>query len=475
MDDLAALSALELRDALARGDLSATEVTEYFLRQIDAHNERIGALSFIDADGALERARRCDREPLEERTNRPLLWGVPSADKDLSDRVGMPTGLGSASGGQYPSSSSPEVIALDRAGVLSLGKTATPEFGLYGYTSPAVGPIARHPLDPQLGAGGSSGGAAAAVAARMLPFAPGSDGGGSIRIPAASVGVVGFKPSRDLLPIDRGRGEVTGVVTGAIGRSVADSAVLLDALSQPLAGSTRMPEQTFLSATSEHARDTHGVRSVGFTLRSPWHDAYDLTLHPACEQAVATVLARLSGDSRVQLGDDVTFPSVAYAPLFQRAWQRAAAGIDARFDRARMEPVTQALIAAGDQLTAGEHQQNQASLRQFGDDLARRFEQYDIVLTPALANPWHCAEGWPSDAQENFDEQVRMAPYSSWVNVAGLPAITLPTPVTAASPCGALVPVSIQLIGRRGADRQLLSFASVVEALLTTAIAEQPR
>ena len=118
---------------------------------------------------------------------------------------------------------------------MSLGKSATPEFGLPSYTEGLAGPPARNPWDLTLGAGGSSGGAAAAVAAGMLPFAPGSDGGGSIRIPAASCGLVGVKPSRGRVPSGSGLTGLAGLgVAGPLARTVADAALLLDGLVAPL-------------------------------------------------------------------------------------------------------------------------------------------------------------------------------------------------------------------------------------------------
>lgn len=469
------MSAVSLRDALARRECSVAELTELVVERILAENGRLGAFSFIDADAAERRARSLDAQYQPDARERQLLWGMPTADKDLSDRVGMPTGHGSAAGGEFPEVSSPEVVVLDLAGALSVGKTSTPEFGLYGYTSPAIGPIARHPLDAQLGAGGSSGGAAVAVAAGLLPFAPGSDGGGSIRIPAACVGIVGMKPSRDLLPIDRGLGELTGVVTGPLARNVADAALLLDALASPWGGETPPSAESFLSATTEQARAQLGARSIALTLGSPWHDSHDLRVDPACAQALALVHRVLAEDARYVVGDAVTFPTRPYAPIFQRAWQRAAAGIDERFDRSLMEPVTRELIEAGGALTAAERAENQQALVEYGDDLARHLGRWDVVITPALAQPWHRAEGWPEDAQENFDAQVRMAPYSSWVNVAGLPAITLPTPVKVATPSGTLLAVSVQLIGRRREDRALLTVAAHLERLLSSAVVEPPR
>src|SRR5690606_15865416 len=160
------------------------------------------------------------------------LWGLPFADKDLVARAGVPTRYGSALHRDHiPEVSDAAAAVLDEAGGVSLGKTNTPEFGLTGYTESAVAPPARDPWDLRNGAGGYSGGAAVAVAAGLLPFAPASDGGGSIRIPAATVGVVGLKPSRGRVAVGSGMDSPGGLpVTGPIARTVGDAALLLDAL-----------------------------------------------------------------------------------------------------------------------------------------------------------------------------------------------------------------------------------------------------
>lgn len=467
VNELLGLSALHLRNALAAGEVSARDVTAAVLEHIALLNDSVGALSFVDEEGSLLRAEQCDRDRKSGGDELPMLWGMPIADKDLSHRVGMPTGHGSRAGGEFPVQSDPEVIALDRAGAISVGKTSASEFGLFGYTSPAAGPVARNPRDVTCGAGGSSGGAAAAVASNMLPFAPGSDGGGSVRIPAASVGVVGVKPSRSLLPVDRVTGGLTGVVTGALARSVDDAALLLDALNSEAHHQSRL----FRDALEQPLR---GLR-VGVTTLSPWHRDYDITLDSAAQRALALATDHIVVGDDVAADDDVVFPESDYGSLFRTAWQRAAASIDTTFERSLLEPVTRQQIALGERLTAAQCAKNDADLRLFGDALAKAFAKYDIVLTPALAQVTHSAEGWSDDAQTNFDQQVLLAPYSSWVNVAGLPAISLPTPVVAQSPSGARIPVSVQIIGQRGKDALVVAVAARLEKSFSHEFSEPPQ
>ncbi len=193
MFELHHLSANEQWDWLHKGELDPVDLVEHYLHRIERLDPELGAFATVTPELALERARRLRDSGIGS----TILWGLPFADKDLTPRAGVPMGGGSRLlEGYVPEESGPLAQVLDDAGGISLGKTAVPEFGFPSYTEPIAGRPARNPYDPATGAGGSSGGAAVAVAAGMLPFAPGSDGGGSVRIPAAVTGLVGLKPSR---------------------------------------------------------------------------------------------------------------------------------------------------------------------------------------------------------------------------------------------------------------------------------------
>ena len=195
------LTAFEQRDRLAAGALDPTALAAHYLERIAVRNPRLRAFTTVTAERALARVRRLETDDAvrEGRTAPALypLWGLPIGDKDLEDREGVPTTMGSALVAEHASDPerlpvrSTEVVAdRDLAGAVSLGKTNTPEFGFPCYTENLLdGGVARNPWDPSRSAGGSSGGAAIAVASGMLPFGPGSDGGGSIRIPAATSSV----------------------------------------------------------------------------------------------------------------------------------------------------------------------------------------------------------------------------------------------------------------------------------------------
>jgi amidase len=173
-------TALELHQLLQRREVSPVEVTRHYLDRIERLDDAIGAFATVTAEAAMERARFVE----EHVPTAAPLWGMPLADKDLHLRAGVPARFGSRALTDFvPDDSDEFVQAVDAAGAVSVGKSATPEFGLPSYTEGLAGPPTRNPWNLSFGAGGSSGGAAAAVASGMLPFAPGSDGGGSIRIP----------------------------------------------------------------------------------------------------------------------------------------------------------------------------------------------------------------------------------------------------------------------------------------------------
>src|SRR5690554_126724 len=230
MSALHDLTAIQQREALARGDVTPTELASHYLDRIQRLGEHLGAFITVTPDAALERASALESSgrPGPDGAAAQPLWGLSLADKDLVSRAGVRTTFGSRAFKSFvPDASDPLALALDAAGGVSLGKTNTPEFGMPSHTENLVAEPSRNPWSLDLGSGGSSGGAATAVAAGLLPFAPGSDGGGSVRIPAAATGLVGIKPSRGLVPSGTGIDGLGGLtVPGPLARTVADAAMM---------------------------------------------------------------------------------------------------------------------------------------------------------------------------------------------------------------------------------------------------------
>ncbi|BAS06855.1 glutamyl-tRNA(Gln) amidotransferase subunit A [Arthrobacter sp. Hiyo4] len=226
--DIHELSAVQLRDTLRAGELSAREATAHFLARIATQNSLLGAFVTVTADQAMADAAAADarfvrlrkefgnyagRDSGGSANGLPLLHGMPVAFKDLTDVAAVVTTHGSAALDHKPAPADGALAAvLKAAGVVSLGKTQVPEFGLTAYSENRIAPPSRNPHAPSRSSGGSSGGSAAAVAAGLLPFAPGTDGGGSIRIPAAACGLVGLKPGRGVVPSGESSGDPARLV-----------------------------------------------------------------------------------------------------------------------------------------------------------------------------------------------------------------------------------------------------------------------
>jgi len=219
------------------GEVSPTELVEHALARIAALDAGLGAFITVTPERALTAAADAEAR-LRAGGDLPPLLGVPTAIKDLNNTAGVRTTFGSAVMADFvPAVDDAVVTRLAAAGTISVGKTNTPEFGFPCYTDNDVAGPARCPWDPSRLAGGSSGGAAVAVAAGMIPFAQGSDGGGSIRIPASINGIVGIKPSRGRVSNAPFGSEVTGLGTnGPLARTVRDAAAMLDAMAGPEPG-----------------------------------------------------------------------------------------------------------------------------------------------------------------------------------------------------------------------------------------------
>lgn len=462
------LTALEQAAAVRRGEISVLEITEHVLSRIDALDGRLGAFATVAADAARAQAREAQARLREAGDLQQLpLLGVPTAIKDLALTAGVPTGFGSRTyAGFVPEVDDDAARLLREAGLISVGKTATPEFGLPPYTEPAGRPPAVTPWDPTRLAGGSSGGAAAAVAAGLLAVAHGTDGGGSIRIPAACCGLVGLKTSRGLVSRGPTGGDPLGMsVSGPIARTVTDAGALLDAMAVPVPGEPHSPAGRSTSYLDAARTEPKPLRVGRYAVPPvPGADVDPAAL--AAYERVSDVLADLGHDV-VDVDSGIREDLL---PAFETLWAVLSHATPVPPGTEHLlEPLTVWMRERGAAVSAVDYlRATQAAIALSRRIVRTQAATVDVVLTPMLAllpRPvgWFTAGGDPAT---DFDRQKRFTPFTAVYNLTGQPALSLPVGWgrPADAPAAPELPVSVQLIGMPGADGLLLSLGAQLHA-----------
>ena len=454
------LTALEQAAAVRAGDVSPTELVEHSLARIEALDAELGAFLTVTPERARAAARRAEAT-LRRGGELPPLLGVPTAIKDLNNTAGVRTTFGSRTMADFVPGVDDAVVAkLAAAGTISVGKTNTPEFGFPCYTdNDLVGP-ARCPWDPSRLAGGSSGGAAVAVAAGMVPFAQGSDGGGSIRIPASINALFGIKPSRGRISNAPYGGDVTGLGTnGPLARTVRDAAAMLDAMAGPVLGDPAWapplpPGETFLGSADRPP----GQLRIGRWLQSPMPD---IELDPEVTTAFEDA-ARLLEDLGHQVDDvppDLLGPDVL--PAFEGVWALSGTTLPVPPERVgELRPLTRELRGRGLAMSAQAAMESMLALRMFSRRFLRATAEFDVLLAPVTTMTprplgWFDADG---DGAADFERQKRYAAFTALFNVTGQPAVSVPLHWT---PDG--LPVGSMLVGRPADEATLLALSAQLE------------
>jgi amidase len=447
MAELHDLTALEQGSAIRAGEVSSAELVEHDLARNARLSATVGAFVTVTAGAARAAVPRGEG---------PLV-GVPTAVKDLNTTAGVVTEFGSATmKGYVPEVSDEVVLRLERGGLVSLGKTSTPEFGSPCYTEPDNAPPSRTPWDLERMAGGSSGGAAAAVAAGLVPVAQGSDGGGSIRIPASCCGLFGLKPSRGRISGSPMYGDPVGLGTaGPLARTVRDAAALLDVLAGPAVGDpfwAPPPPTTFLAAC-----DVEPGRLRIARFRTPV--IADAPLHPAVVDAYEAATRLL-----VSLGHDVEEIDVPVPPeavaTFETCWAvlTALSAVPPGTEHL-LRPLTAWLQERGRAVSGPEFGLAVGEARRIAARAVRTLAPYDAVLTPTLAQPPLRIGEIRDDADpaRDFENQKAFTPWTSAWNLTGMPAVSLPLHHADG------LPIGVMLAGRPGEDAALLALAAQLE------------
>lgn len=446
-----------LADLAATGQVSRREILKTAIREIEDLNPAVNAVVLTRFEEALD--------ALDDgATDR--FAGMPYLLKDLHAPVrGMPLANGSVRfKGTVFDFDSTTVARLRAAGFGLLGRTASPEFGLSVATESAAWGITRNPWNPDHGAGGSSGGAGAAVAAGMLPAAHATDSAGSIRIPAAFNGLVGLKPTRGLNAFGPHRGDPNFGLSHehAVTRSVRDSAAILDITAGPDAGCPYFtarpttPFETLIATPPDRVK-------IGFVITRFDGGA----VHPDSREAVAKTAVLLA-----DLGHDVTeagpdFDSNALTDVMIRLLMGSLAGLfvgmplDGESGLEGFEPITRQAIRFAQDTSLGTHLHRAAQVNAHVRQLARYFERFDVLLTPATNGPApvHGTLRMDRGDLETFLENLfAISPFTAPFNASGQPAIALPVHQTADG-----LPIGVQLVGRFAEDALLLGLAAQME------------
>jgi aspartyl-tRNA(Asn)/glutamyl-tRNA(Gln) amidotransferase subunit A len=456
-DDIAFLSARELTALYRRRALSPVEAAQALLARLDALQPKINAFCLVDRDGALASAGASERRWRQAAPLSPL-DGVPATIKDLMLMRGLPTRRGSHLTEDVPDSEdSPAVARLKEAGAVILGKTTTPEFGWIAVGDSPLTGITRNPWNLERTPGGSSAGAAAACAAGIGVLHLGSDGAGSIRIPACFSGVFGLKPSFGLVPAYPP--SPMGLLShhGPITRSVTDAAAMLDVLSRY---DPRDPyvipehEGSFLDAIED------GVRG--------WKIAYSPDLgyakvDPEIAAAVAAAAQQFAAlGAHVEKVEKIfDSPREALLTLWSAGTARIVAGIPAEKLR-QCDPGFLVNTAAGAKIGAVEYLGADLARTALGRTMAAFHETYDLLLTPMAPVP---ALPVGEDFSDPSDEHwVDWSPFSYPFNMTRQPAASIPCGLTANGPNGAGLPIGLQIVGRLHDDARVLRAARAFEA-----------
>jgi amidase len=430
-------TALALADRLRRGEVSSEELVRDHLDRIERRNGELNAFVEVTRRRALAAARRIDRAR-RRGDELPRFAGVPIGIKDVNFVRGTFTRAGSRAFRWLWSPVDDRVVArIRRGGFVILGKLATSELGATPVTEPDLHPPTRNPWQLETTPGGSSGGSAAAVAAGLLPIAHGSDGAGSIRIPSALCGLVGFKPSRGVVIEHVGPPDPRGLaINGPIARSVDDAAAMLEVIAgAPFLDQARRPPPSL---------------RVRVASRTPLG---------ATAPEIAAAVERV-GKQLADLGHDVAEAPVLTGTLdeFLPLWRIAIAAAPV-LAPSRLQPVTRWLYDAGKALDRREVHAAQ-------DRLAARildwFGDADVVLTPTVAVRPPAIGAWRDLApRAAFERFADLGAFTAPFNVTGQPAATLPVGV---APWG--IPIGVQLAGRPGADALVLALARQLEAAI---------
>jgi len=453
-EDFASYDATALAEMVRKNEVQPIELVEAAIARIERLNPVLNAVVTPMYDLAREAANG----------NLPdgPFTGVPFLLKDiLAACAGVPMTLGSKILQHFiPDQDSELVARLKRAGLIIVGKTNAPELGILPTTEPQLFGPCRNPWNTERTTGGSSGGSAAAVAAGMVPMAHANDGGGSIRIPASCCGLFGLKPTRARNPLGPNFGDIiSGLISEhAVTRSVRDSAALLDATAGPDVGDPYWAPPSARPFIEEVGADPGKLR-IAFTTKA----ATGIKVHSDCIQAVERAAALCS-----ELGHPVEetapgFDADLASEAFTTLWSAGSASTLKLLNASKeqVEPLTWALYELGSSYSAPDYLLALQTIQVISRRIAHFFCEYDVLLTPTLAEPpvpLGTFDSPPDDPLKGLQRAGEFVPFTPICNMTGQPAMTVPLYWNSEG-----LPIGTHFIGRFGEESTLFRLAAQLE------------
>jgi amidase len=459
MDALAFMPANELAARIRDGSLTARDAVEASIRRIEAIDPQIGAFVELDAARALTEA-----GAVHPGDQRPFA-GVPIAVKVSTAVAGLCMNFGSAYlAGHRPTYNAYLVRRLRAAGFVIVGVTNMPEFGILPTTEPRHTGPTRNPWDVERTPGGSSGGSSAAVAAGLVPIAHGSDGGGSLRIPAACCGLVGLKPSRGRISRGPDLGDSFLVSDGVLSRTVAETALVLDVLSGYEPGDATWAPRPVEPYALAMRRDPGKLR-IAMSLAN----ALDVDADPEVVHGLHSAAALLRDLGHEVVEDSPSLPAPDSLDIFLQVFGPGIAlgiGLGERLagrppGEDEIEPLSLALYEMALALPSTGYLAAMAQLQLLARGTVAFFADYDLLLTPVLAErplPIGELHGYGSEPLADLRRSARFAPYTALFNVTGQPAISVPIGFGEDG-----LPTAVQLVGHPLGEETLLQVAAQIE------------
>lgn len=450
-DILCRLTATELTSLYLKRKASPVEVVRSVLARAASINEQFNAFVFLDDEGAMAAAKESERRWLNGAALGPL-DGIPATIKDLMTVKDWPTRFGSTvTAGECSQADAPSVEALRAVGAVLIGATTTPEFGWKAVTDSPLSGATSNPWDPKLTCGGSSGGASVAALTGCGNLHLGTDGGGSVRIPAAFTGVVGHKPSFGRVPYYPPSAFGTLGHIGPIARTVEDAALMLGSMTVRDPRDWNQPATEFASPVLDRRREWRGSR-IGL-----WSKPIVGEVDPEILAAVVRV-AHLLEEAGAAV-EPISLPGGDVLATFNILWFAGAANRVSKMadkDRLQLDPGLLRAAEIGGCFAASEYAQALLHRSVFGGEMDRLLKTYDFVISPTVpVTAFPLMHDVPPGS--TYQEWTEWACFNFPINLSQQPACSVPIGLTTGG-----LPIGFQIVGARGADADVLGAAMQV-------------